>query len=708
MLYLIVLFGITSDRGLEIRRVKDGPEINGKLEQVWQRADSTTGFTQVSPYEGNKPSDRTVVYALQDINNLYFAFKCYIENKPFTAAIKGNEDYVKVAIDPFGSNCNAYYFKVHASEVKDDGWLFDDGRRTDRSWDGVWFRDVEMYEDYYVVEIKIPFNSIRYKKDLEKWGLQFERYIAEGRESNYWAEVTIREMDMVSKFGSLTGVKPYSRGLSFEIYPEGFIRYDNMGEGESEITPSLSLNFNWAATSQMSFNATVNPDFAQIESDPYKLNLSRYSVYLEERRPFFLEGKDVFRMSDFGQGKGFFRPLEIFYSRKVGRTVNGEVIPIIGGAKFTSKSDKLQFGMLGAYTDSLTYEDVDSEDSINGVPDRIFGALRGKYSVLENSDVGLLFSGTRAGSDRYNYAVGFDGVYRSGINQFIMQGAMSNRSGKMGLAGSACYFGEIKGLMNIINMEMVQDSFDVSKIGYVPWAGRRKITIVSGPYNYYEKGFFKTMYIGPAYSGIKEPGNENWSHLFGFLINPNFRNNWGFNLEITGGPYYEADTNFLLKQTNLSVWGNGDRYNVNFGGHLSYSYNYRRDYLAYQSSLWLNSGYTLLPNLKASLISNIWIEWDPTGSIEAVTPSLTPRIDFGINADMEVELFNQFVFNVPETRFGETEIISNRFGFIYSWNFRPKSWIYLAVNDYRVKDNDGGLKLRNQVGAVKLKYLIYF
>ena len=110
------------------------------------------------------------------------------------------------------------------------------------------------------------------------------------------------------------------------MYPEGYARLDRYwydGSDSIELKPSMSLNLKWDITPQTTLNATVYPDYAQIESDPFSLNLGRYPTYFDERRPFFLEGKDVFRMSDFGEGKGFFNALEIFYSRKVGRSSFG-------------------------------------------------------------------------------------------------------------------------------------------------------------------------------------------------------------------------------------------------------------------------------------------------------------------------------------------------------------------------------------------------
>jgi len=699
---LLIFFVFNTVKSLEVRYTETSPEIDGVIEDVWKNADSTSNFIQVEPYEGERPSERTVVYALQDDENLYIAFRCYADSIKPIACYTGNEDHIKIAIDPFGSKTTAYYFIVHGSNIKNEGWLVDDGRREDESWDGVWYRNIKFFDDRYEVEVKIPFKSIRYKKGLEEWGIQLKRYIGGNRESNYWTEVTILAMDMVSKFGKLSGIKPHAKGYYFELYPEGFIRYDRYRGEEGEFKPSLSLNFKWDLTSQSTLNATVNPDYAQIEADPFELNLDQYPIYLEEKRPFFLEGKDIFRMSDFGEGKGFYSPFNLFYSRKIGKSIDGNPIPIIGGLKITHKTEKWNTGALGAYTDDYAEGDSLIE------PDRGFAALRTKYKILDNSDIGMLFSGSMTNGDNYNYAIGFDGVYRKGISQLIVQGALSDNDGKRGWAASSCYFGWIKNLMSIISAEVVDDSFDVSEMGYVPWSGRKRLLIVSGPFKIYKKGFTRNIYWGPEFIATKEPGSDEWSFLGGIMINPNFRNNWGFNLELNAGKYHEVDTNYLYRSINLSVWGNGPNYHINFGFWYGYSYNYYREYLAYHGSNWLSGSYTIIPQLSLSMDSNFWVEWDPDNTIVSITPGVTPRLNFFINADMKMSLFNEFVMEIPGTRIGDTELLTNRLGFLFSWNFRPKSWLYIALNDYRVQDDESNLQLENQIGAIKAKYLFYF
>jgi hypothetical protein len=642
------------------------------------------------------------VYVLQDKNNLYIAYRCYAEKHKPIECLTSDEDNIIIGIDPFGSKSQAYFFTVYASGIIQDGWIYDDGRTIDHSWEGVWYRGVQVYDDHVDYEVKIPFKSIRYKRGLKQWGIQFYRYTAANRESAYWTEILAHEDPMVSKYGVLKGINPQSSGFYFELYPEGFARYDKNVDAETDSRETKrrlrgSLNIKWDASPQTTINATVYPDFAQIESDPYMLNLSRYPTYLSEKRPFFLDGIEIFRMSNFGENRGFFDQLNLFYTRRVGKSLDGKVVPIIGGLKVTHKTEKWNIGILGAYTDSLETE-----------PERGFGVLRIKRNILENSDVGILVSGTRVNADMYNYALGLDGVYRKGFNQLIIQGAFSDKMGKQGWAFSSGYFGLVKGFLIMGAAEVLDDSFDVSDIGFVPWSGMRKVFVSVGPHRIYKEGFVRSLFYGPVIIAYREPGEDDNSVLGGFMFNPGFRNNWGFNIEGYGGKAYEAVTDFTYYSVSFNSWGSIRGQYVSFGGNFEYSYNYLRGYLAKTLSIWYNLGYSVIDNVSLTLNGNNWFEWDTDDSLVAITSVLTPRTNIRFNADIMLSIFNQMVFSTAGAEYGKTSLSSNRLGVLLSWNFRPKSWFYVAINDYNIENECGKMELYDRVAAAKVKYLLYF
>ena len=332
----------TASKTVSVFRTVTAPEIDGMIEDLWLTADSATDFTQSQPYENTESSERTVVYLMQDDDNLYVAFRCHSVKNPPVACFTKDEDYVVLKIDPFGSKSSGYNFIVFGSGIFWDGLIMDDGRSQDQSWEGVWYNAVKIYPDKMEVEMKIPFKTLRYKKGLNEWGLQFARHIATTFENDYWIPVAQKDGDLVSRWGTATNIDPQSTGYYFELYPEGFLRYEDFRGRTVAKKVNGSLTAKWDLTPQTTINATAYPDFAQIESDPSSVNLSRYPTYLEEQRPFFVEGQEIFRFSEF-QNSGFFQPLNIFYSRRVGRSIDGGAVPIIGGLKITHKNGKLEF-----------------------------------------------------------------------------------------------------------------------------------------------------------------------------------------------------------------------------------------------------------------------------------------------------------------------------------------------------------------------------
>lgn len=711
-----------SAQRLELRTTEAAPKIDGAIEDIWLAADSAYGFVQHAPYEGAEPAESTVVYLLQDKDNLYAAFRLHSEKAPPVASYTKDEDYVILFLDPLGSKTTGYFFQVFGSGLFYDGLILDDGQVWDGSWEGVWKTAVSLYPNRMEVEMKIPFKSIRYRKGLTEWGVQFQRHHARNWEEDHWVPVTQREPNLVSRWGTLSGVRPEAEGYYFELFPEGFVRYEKFHDEEASAKPRASLSLKWDLTPQTTLNATAYPDFAQIESDPYSLNLSRYPTYLQEQRPFFVDGSEVFRFSTINESS--FQPLNIFYSRMIGRSVNGEAVPIMGGAKLTHKSRDWNLGLLAAYTDEF-----DDSVHIGGYkyqvfePRHSFGAARASRRFMGNSQIGLLASGTRQSSDTFNLAGGLDFVYRRGSNQFLVQGAMSDRNRKQGWAFSSGFRGFTGPLLSMVLAEAIDDSFDVSDIGFVPWMGRRRASAMTGPFWTFRSGPVRNLYLAAGVNAVREPGVDRWSK-YGFLVNNvNFRGNRGTNLEIvygenTGFDPYRMDTfDLVYRSASFNAWGQlwGNIYNVSLN--YEHGYNYQRGYAAYQGSNYIQYNYSIVSPLSVGANGNLWIEWSQNNHVIGMVPRLRPSFLWRITSKMTLNCFNEMVMATPGTELGRTTLSSNRLGALFSWNFRPKSWLYVALNDYsgqepRFDDNmmlsDYVMRPQYAIAAVKVRYLIYF
>jgi len=713
-------------KSVDIRRTEIVPKIDGVIEDLWLSADSATDFIQHSPYEKTAPTERTVVYLMQDDENLYVAFRCHSVKNPPVACFTKDEDYVTVKFDPFGSRTNGYFFLVFGSGLFWDGLIMDDGRSQDQSWEGVWYNSVKIYSDKMEVEMKIPFKTLRYKKGLGEWNIQFARHIATTFEDDYWTEVTQKDGDLVSRWGIATNISPKSSGYYFELYPEAFFRYEDFRGETTARKLNGSLTAKWDLTPQTSINATAYPDFAQIESDPFSVNLSRYPTYLTEQRPFFVEGQEIFRFSEF-QGSGFFQPLNIFYSRRIGKSIDGGAVPIIGGLKATHKTSDWNIGALAAYTEKYDYNYRGQPAT---EPEKKFGVFRASRRIMNNSDVGLLFSGMSVNSLEYNYSVGLDASLRKGPNQLIAQGAYSDAqrisdfgtARNKGWAVSTGYRGWAGKFLTMAAYEAIDDSFDVGDIGFVPWAGRQRALLISGPFWTFKEGSLRNLYIASGISRDREPGCPRWSTFGSFLVNPNWRNNWGGNLEGSYGRAYEMVfdpatyssrcIDYISRDISFNFWGMLMGNNVNGGCNYNYSYNYARNYLAYQGTNWLSFSYSIISPLSTSISSFLVIEWNPDKEIVAMTPIFRPRVDYRITAQMTLSVFNEMVAATPGTELGKTRLQTDRFGLLYSWNFSPKSWLYIALNDYNSLDYtsnpDGEMTQRYAIGAIKARYLLYF
>jgi hypothetical protein len=708
MHFLLLFTLITNNqKSIEIRFTETAPRIDGQIEEIWLQADSVSDFIQSYPDEATEPTERTVVYVLQDNNNLYVAFRCYAAKHPPVAQLYGMEEEATLDIDPMDSKTMGYFFKVYGSGLFNDGLILDNGADQDWSWEGVWSCADRLYDNRWEVEMAIPFKSIRYKKEAKEWGINFERFIACNQENDHWIEIKEKEGGFqISNFGRLTGINPQAHGYYFELFPEGFLRLDKIPGENPRVRPRASMNFKWDITSQTTLNATVLPDFAQIEADPTQFNLSRYELWLSERRPFFVEGSEIFRMR--GLGEGPFEPLNLFYSRRIGKAIGQEPVSILSGLKITSRSKNWSFGALGAYTDQLT----DTTDSILE-PRRGFAVISGKRQLSNITDLGLIFAGTMANSDNYNYTMGGDWGLCAGPHRSTIQAAFSDYKGKLGLALNSGYSGMIGNFATFGIVRLISDSFSVQDIGYVPWAGQKLFQIGSGPYFTWRGKPVRSLMIVPSVLWDQEPGSKDFSYSASFYSVLNFRNGWGLEPEAGFGKTFEADTFYLGRYFNLSSWGSGLKYNFGLGGGYNYSYNYRQGFLANTFSDWFT--YTYYYATRVALMFNInnWWECDPSGKFIWVTSILRPKIDIRISARLSFNVYDELVFVTPETRFGKTELATNRIGFLFSWNFKPKSWLFIALNNYSGDETlfgeDGNdLNLINRVGAIKIRYLIYF
>ncbi|MFN3596937.1 MAG: DUF5916 domain-containing protein [Rubricoccaceae bacterium] len=311
--------------------------IDGRLdESAWALAPVATGFTQREPNPGAPASERTEVRVLYDSEALYVGFRAYVSDPATLVGPLARRDAFPVAdrvsvdIDSYGDGRTAFSFALTLSGTKQDLLVYDDVSE-DVGWDAVWAGEVARFEGPegagYTAEFRIPFAQLRYPpgQGPQVWGIQFQRDIPATGETVFWAPILPDREGYVSRFGRLTGLSALPAVRRVELLPYVATRLTRAPGDAADpfyapnaFAPALGLDAKLGLTSGLTLTATLNPDFGQVEADPADVNLSAFETFFEERRPFFVEGTDVFAFGGTRTSSVSNRPT-FFYSRRIGR-----------------------------------------------------------------------------------------------------------------------------------------------------------------------------------------------------------------------------------------------------------------------------------------------------------------------------------------------------------------------------------------------------
>lgn len=360
-------------------RVAHPPTLDGRLDDpAWQQAQPARGFLETDPDEGRSPNESTTVFIVYDDAAIYVGARLYdAEPSKISRRLGRRDDDTQsdvfyVDFDSYHDHRTAFEFAVNPAGVKLDDLCSNDFFIGDRSWDPVW--DVATAVDSlgWVVEMRIPFSQLRFPQVRDQvWGVNFFRWVFRKNQFSQWAFKRKTETGYASRFGHLVGLHDIPAPKRLEVLPY------TLGRGTYD-TPSLGnpfdhghtyfggggLDLKYGVTSNLTLDAAVNPDFGQVESDPAFVNLTTVEQFLQERRPFFVEGASIFTFGGTGPYIQFGNTPQYFYSRRIGRTpslepdapTNGFIdLPtnatILGAAKLTGKTPSgWSVGMLDAVT----------------------------------------------------------------------------------------------------------------------------------------------------------------------------------------------------------------------------------------------------------------------------------------------------------------------------------------------------------------------
>jgi hypothetical protein len=360
-------------------RAERAPIIDGDLsDPAWNGVPEITGFTQRDPNEGQPATQQTFVKVIYDDHAIYFGARLE-DDGPVTSRLGRRDtnlesDWFRVYLDPHDDHQTGASFWVNPANVQVDMVLYNDGW-DDWNWDGVWESAAAIAEGGWSVEMRIPYSQLRFpSRDQHTWGVNFIRRVSRLNEQSRLVHVPKNESGFVSRFAHLTGIEGIRPTRSLELLPYAVSRADLSSRvdpndpfnSSSEFFGDVGLDVKYRLTSNLTLTGTINPDFGQVEVDPAVLNLSEFELFFPEKRPFFVEGSNLFEFGRGGSNHNFninFFPPSFFYSRRIGRSPQGtgslahdyidapESTTILGAAKITGKTGN---GWTVAALDALT------------------------------------------------------------------------------------------------------------------------------------------------------------------------------------------------------------------------------------------------------------------------------------------------------------------------------------------------------------------
>jgi len=420
----------TSSVSTAARVSTDAVQLDGRLDEAaWQQAELIE-LTQQDPSPGAPTPYPTEVRILADGQQLYFGFTNHDPN-PDLAAIhtlqrdddQDADDHVTVVLDTFGARRLGYWFQVNAGGARTDGLNVNDD--ADDNWNGIWDAAVARTSSGWTAEIVISTQALQFSPGLAAWGLNVGRYVARDQLSLRWAGITLdSDIFDLRRTGALQGVGDMKQGLGLAVQPYALGRYNSASDvGEpGDIGGDIKYSF----TPQLQGILAFNPDFAEAEAEEGKVNLSRFSLFFPETRPFFLEGSNLFEFAhgqNIGDDGNLSTQFVPYFSRRIG-LFDGRIVPIDAGAKLIGHAGNFSIGAL----------DVETSDTAFA-PAANLAVARAAYDINDDLRVGALM--TRGDPDGItdNTFAGFDGVWRTsefrGDRNLTVSGWYANSSGDL-------------------------------------------------------------------------------------------------------------------------------------------------------------------------------------------------------------------------------------------------------------------------------------
>ncbi|HVG13556.1 MAG TPA: DUF5916 domain-containing protein [Chitinophagaceae bacterium] len=455
-------------------------------EQSWMECEVAKDFYMVLPMDTSSARVRTEVRMAYDDKNLYLIATCFnaVPGPYFVESLRrdfsfGKNDNFLLFMDPFDDRTNGFSFGANAAGAQWDG-IMSGGSSVDLNWDNKWVSVVKNDSEKWVFEMAIPFTTIRYKKGITKWGINFSRLDLKTTEKSSWAPVP-RQFPTASLAytGNLVWDKaPPDPGANISVIPYvlGGISKNYEVAKPTQFQKKIGTDIKIAVTSSLNLDLTINPDFSQVEVDRQVTNLDRFELFFPERRQFFLENGDLF--ANFG-----YPTIRPFFSRRIGLGV-----PIRAGARLSGKLNKdWRIGLMDMQT---------GRPEGSNLPAQNFAILSLQRRVFARSNIGFLMVNkeslnyfperdtTKPLYSKYNRNVGVEYNLASADNfltgkAFVLKSITPGRSGKDMVQAAHLQYSRRKWNV-LVQEEYVGKNYN-AEVGYVPRNGYYKMNAAGGP-----------------------------------------------------------------------------------------------------------------------------------------------------------------------------------------------------------------------------------
>lgn len=392
-----------------VLKISNPPDIDGKLnETAWSEATTISDFIQRFPKDGKRATEKTEVYFMYTITDLYVGVRCFdTQPEKIVATVMQrdnfdllqNEQFV-IAIDSYNSGSNGYWFSTNPLGMRADCEFINEGETWICEWDGIWECKSRIDSLGWTAELKIPFSTMRFENKTENiMGINLFRRVIRTNEEVFSPHIPLQyphgtaDVSIAKKF-LFNGI---SGGKS--VYVQPYV----LGGRQTNNTPSNSTvdtkreiggEIRYNVTDNLTTNLSYNTDFAQVELDDRQINLTRFNLFFPEKRDFFLENAGLFAFGLPGE-------VEVFFSRTIGLAQNAvgrtTEVPILFGAKATGKAGKLEYGLMDVQT--RTKDAIPRENS---------SVARVKYQVLPRSYFGLITTNKYSRGNFDNGTIGLD------------------------------------------------------------------------------------------------------------------------------------------------------------------------------------------------------------------------------------------------------------------------------------------------------------